>query len=436
MDRGGSQGAGSVTVELAPFPVPAAGLSEVLSAWTGDGAADEFFRTLGLIGAEADSLEGLAERAWAEERVARERANRVLVGRLTPWIERLPTRSRSWLDALPAETRSNRQVSDRPAGSVDWARTARSGPWPPREFHLRRRQRVDDSVLVRVVRWTVDQLLPAGRDTKKLAPTLVSRLEPQFQALRSLADHPMVSQTSAPRPSVQEVRAVRAMGPPWAALEPIASYLLRLGDVTTLANELVVPEPSLAWRLFHLACFGEVLVALKDEGCDLTAAAPLYAGSSNPAYVALVPDGTRIDLWFEGSGCWRTYAPPGTADPYQRSAESASSRAGTLSPDILLVRHGAAGRRAALIFECKSGSDVASAARDGYLQAVAYGVQLHTMTGMPVASWVVGRDDLFGLPSAAPLVAGGLGSIGMTSAHNIGEVATLWNTEGATQGAA
>lgn len=424
-----------MTAELAPFPLPAAGLAEVLTAWTGDGAADEFFRTLALIGADGDSAEGLAERAWAEERVARERANRVLVGRLAPWIERLPARSRVWLDALPAETRSIRDVSDRPAGSVDWPRTARAGPWPPREFHLRRRQRVDDSVLVRVVRWTVDQLLPAGRDAKKLAPTLVSRLEPQFQALRLLADHPMVSQVSAPRPTVQEVRAVRAMGRPWAALEPIANYLMQLGDVTTLANELVVPEPSLAWRLFHLACFGEILVALKDEGCDLTAAAPLYAGSGNPAYIALVPDGSRIDVWFEGSGCWRTYAPAGTADPYRRAAESASSRAGTLSPDILLVRHGATGGQSALIFECKSGADVASAARDGYLQAVAYGVQLHTMTAMPVTSWVVGRDDLFGLPSAAPLLAGGLDSIGMTSASNIGAVATLWNTESATQGA-
>lgn len=424
-----------MTVGLAPFPLPEAGLAEVLTAWTGDGAADEFFRTLALIGAEGDGPEGLAERAWAEERVARERANRVLIGRLTPWIERLPTRSRVWLDALPAETRSIRDVSDRPAGSVDWARTARSGSWPPREFHLRRRHRIDDSVLVRVVRWTVDRLLPAGRDAKKLAPSFVARLEPQFEALQSLARHPMVSQISATRPTVQEVRAVRAMGRPWAALEPIASYLLRLGDVATLANELVVPEPSLAWRLFHLACFGEVLVALKNEGCDLTAAAPLYAGSSNPAYVALVPDGTRIDVWFEASGCWRTYSPAGTPDPYRQAAESTSSRAGALSPDILLVRHSATGARAGLIFECKSGADVASAARDGYLQAVAYGVQLHTMTGMAVASWVVGRDDLFGLPSATPLAAGGLDSIGMTAASNIGAVATLWNTETAPQGA-
>ncbi len=57
------------------------------------------------------------------------------------------------------------------------------------------------------------------------------------------------------------------------------------------------------------------------------------------------------------------------------------------------------------------------------------------MTAMPVTSWVIGRDDLFGLPSAAPLLAGGLDSIGMTSASNIGAVATLWNTESATQGA-
>lgn len=424
-----------MTTELAPFPLPAAGLAEVLTAWTGDGAADEFFRTLALIGADGDSGESLAERAWAEEQVARERANRVLVGRLAPWIERLPTRSRAWLDALPAETRSTRDVSDRPAGSVDWPRTSRSGSWPPREFHIRRRQRADDSVLVRVVRWTVDQLLPAGRDAKKLAPTLVSHLDPQFQALRLLADHPMLAQVSTQHPTVQEVRAVRAMGRPWASLGPIASYLLQLGDVTTLANELIIPEPSLAWRLFHLACFGEVLVALKEEGCDLTAAAPLYAGSGNPAYVALVPDGSRIDLWFEGSGCWRTYAPAGTADPYRRAAESASSRAGTLSPDILLVRHSATGEQSALVFECKSGADVASAARDGYLQAVAYGVQLHSMTAMPVASWVVGRDDLFGLPSAAPLLAGALDSIGMTSASNIGAVATLWNTVSTTQGA-
>jgi hypothetical protein len=57
------------------------------------------------------------------------------------------------------------------------------------------------------------------------------------------------------------------------------------------------------------------------------------------------------------------------------------------------------------------------------------------MAAMPVASWVVGRDDLFGLPSAAPLAAGGLESIGMTSASNIGAVATLWNSESATHGA-
>lgn len=418
-----------MTDALAPFPLPERGLGEVLSAWTGEGAVDEFFRTLGIIAAAGEGPEPLAERAWLEERAARERANRVLVGRLRPELERLPTTGQTWINALPAESRTSRIVSDRPMGSVDWVRTSQRG-WPPIEFHLKRRHRTDDSVLARVVGWVVEALLTSISDTTKLAPSLLGPVEKQVAALTALIDHPLIAEAPARRPSVQEIRAVRGLGRPWVALVPIAEYYSRLNDVSSLASELIVPDAELAWRLFHLGCLGEVLVQLRDEGCDLTAAAPLYGGSSNPAYISLVPDGSRVDVWFEASGCWKYYAPD-LDDPYRRAAASAS-RAAALSPDILLVRSFPNGSSRGLVLECKSGADAAAAARDGYLQVVAYAAQLRAMTGMPVEAWVLGRDDLFGLPTAGVLEAAGIDAVGMVAGSRVSDVTSLWLAETTT----
>lgn len=423
VDSGADPGPGAVTsIDLAPFPVPERGLFEVLSAWTGEGSVDELFRTFGVIGAGGD--DDLAERTWLEERVARERANRVLIGRLKELILRLPGSPRTWLNALPAETRSRRAESERPTGGVDWVRTARAG-WPPATYHLKVRERTEESVLARLVRWTTDGLLPAIRDARKLTEALVKELEPHTASLEALAAHPTIRNASGNPPSLQEVRAVRAIGRPWSILAPITEELLRYTDLTTLVNELIVPEADLAWRLFHLGCFGEVLVALAEDGCDLTATAPLYGGSRSPSYIALVPDGTTLDVWFEASGCWRYYA-KGVADPYKMASKSVS-KAAELSPDILLVQRTSDGMPTrAFVVECKSGSNAAEAARDGYHQAVTYGSQFHSMTGLPVHSWVAGRDDLFGMPSAAPMTDGGLQSIGMVAGGSLGMVSQLW----------
>jgi hypothetical protein len=420
----------------APFPLPQRGLYEVLSAWTGEGAVEHFYETLGAIPeTDGDDPEFIADRAWEGERAAIDRAKRVLMSVLIPALRSLPTRARAWTQALPAENRIVKSVTPVPVGAVDWTRSSLNG-WPPKEYHVRLRERSGETVLGRVAEWTTWMLAETASAATRLAPSVNAPVVQQLNALGELGRHFQPRElvgirTAPPTPTTQEVRMVARLGRPWVGLTRLTEQFLRWRHIEDLVNELIVPDGALVSRLFHLAVFGEMLCGFADGGCDLTAVAPLYGGSKAPAYVALVPDGRQIDIWFEASGCWRRYG-QGLSDPYKRAAQAASN-AGSLSPDCLAVLLTDGRPSSGLILECKSHDNPAVAGRGGYLQVVGYGAQLAAMAGIPVDCWVIGRDDRFGLSSSAPFGpatsiadASGVRSVGMSCAGQTGMIVETW----------
>lgn len=358
-----------------PPPIPERGLVEVLRSWSGQG---QLWEALG-------APEDVAERHWKPTMVRR-RARRVLFERLHTMLEEWPEDSRDWLDALPASTETLDYRSSSPRPGTSWTRTRIAG-WPPRTFIGRHRQRIPETLLSTVTRWTLDQLAPLVRDAEKLGDPHHDQAVHRANVALGLLDVEPLSDVTPAAPTPPDLAAVAAEGHPWRLLVPVAAALQAADDpevLAQLAREVVGPSPELTGRLFHLAVLGEVLHGLRTAGARVISRHPLGDSSGGPAYLVIDHEDHEWDLWFEAAGAWKYYD---VEELYPQVAAGVPGAGGALGTDLMLIRRG----ERALLLECKHSWNPAVVARGGYLQALAYAVEALDLAPA-VTSVVVGPE--------------------------------------------
>jgi len=344
-------------------PVPADGLSQVLSGWSGQG---QLLEALAAVAGDEP-----IERRWTARDIRR-RAHRVFFAELLPDIAQLPATQRAWADAIPAASTATREIVSTPAARVDWAATSRLG-WPPRSFAVRRRARTPEELLTRCLVWALDHL--------------DDPVAGQLAAARGARTIDAVALAAPERPDRHDLSGLRHAGRPWRTVAAIAARLITPDrNIDELAARLIAPDEALRWRLFHLAVLGELLLGLRDTGMRLTSLRPLSAATTGPVYQGLILGGPQVEIWFEAAGVWAFSSLP---SPY-REATAGLDGAGarSLGPDLLLV----SGDRA-LIVECKysaSGAYVAT----GYEQILAYAAELQGVVAPTVEAVLVGPDGV------------------------------------------
>ena len=357
-------------------PVPLEGLAAASTLW---GNRAQVWSAI----AAAASLDSLTD-AWTAS-AARRRGDRVAY---TYLVERLqtvdwPRSATPWRQALPAETARDLVVASYPPLPVDWIATRRLGPWPPTTYVGRPRRRIPATLLASTLRWTLDRIAGlrgalGGRDPAALGEEPVGLI-----AALALRDQAPLDEVRGAAPRSQDLRAVAREGWPWTALASVAAELIRQDrlDPHALAREMLLPDAELRGAAFHLAVFGEVLLAARDAGLTDVSLRPIGIGTGP---VHRLHDGPRTwELWFDAGGLAGTY---GGQSPYRLAAAKLSDRPVPLRPDIALVDPATRECRA---FECKHSTD-----RDylgtGLVETLAYLPELHGALGRaPAASLVV-----------------------------------------------
>ncbi|MFL6238997.1 MAG: hypothetical protein ACJ735_05830 [Actinomycetes bacterium] len=244
----------------------------------------------------------------------------------------------------------------------------------------------------------------------------------EMLALQQAREH--VGDGSDVEPGWLELAALDSAGPPWNQLATVARELVRLeSDMYQFALEVIWPDESMRGRLFQLAVYGEVLAALRDGQYVLQSRLPLTGSSSAPNHVAASWRGDDIHVWFEASGSWDYYGSGPTA--YKTATAGIGGQA-VPSPDCLVARVGDGGHvKAALIIECKESLNATYVARDGYLQALAYGTEFTTRTQTPTRAYTVGLDALVRFRSETDVFSGGTGLALQVGVAPAGGVASL-----------
>jgi hypothetical protein len=374
---------------MSPAAIPRDGLRHVLNAWSGQGQLLD-----ALAAVEADDP---VERSWTAVDIRR-RAYRILFAQLLPHVSSLPVSTARWLDVLPAQSRVERVLAGSPSGRIDYARTRARG-WPPDAFVVRLRDRVAEELLVKSAAWVLGRLLYVADQAALIEPTLPEAVGRQLRAARALMEiQPLVDATPE-RPDQSALVAIRHSGPPWSTLASMGrSFVDTERHLEALARRLIEPDERLAYRLFHLAVLGEVLLALMSLGGSIVSLRPLSASSSGPSYVVHLRSGEDLQVWFEAASIWRQ---SGARSPY-RSAMSGIAEAGarSLGPDVLLKQ----GRRG-LILECKYSSQGAYVA-SGYEQVVAYAAELRGAILDDVEAAVVGPVGVVTTPGSGITAVG------------------------------
>lgn len=300
-----------------------------------------------LAGVDADA------RNWRERDIER-RANRVLLAKLGAEVAGLPTSVTRWFDLLPRLQRTHQVVTSAVHGSVNWVKTRELGMWPPSE--------------VITVLHGPPERNPYWEALQYLAATLTDLIssvglgEPtastdEITALRALlTDDGIVN-----IPDAESLYGLRTEGWPWrqvaAAVEMIKAVQASPLD---WAFECLLPDSTMAPRLFHLGVLGEVLLAAHAAGAVVESLGPL--DSAGPSYRVKSPTGTSWDIWYEAAGVWGAYK--ATSAYVQLSA--ALGPAQPLSPDVLLRSD-----NLEIIIECKY-SARQDTIRQGISQVFAY----------------------------------------------------------------
>lgn len=354
------------------LPVPEAGLSEVLRAWNGKGQ---------LLDALACVADDEAERKWSRRDIER-RANRVLWERIAPDVAQWPSSVDRWLEALPAETYRETVLAGAPLAGTSWRETRRFG-WPPKEFVVRQRHRVADTLLATCLRWTLERSLAVLDDATALEPSLADGVEERVAAAMATLTVPPIATAVPVEPDQADLRSLRAEGRPWTDTARVAARLLdaERSSIEDLAREWIMPASDLRWRLFHLGVLGEVLLAIRQSGGKTTSIRPLSATTAGPAYVVEDSKGRPWHLWFEAGGTWSYYK---RSEPYTEATVGLSGT-GVLGTDLLLIRPD----EEAILIECKYSGDAATVGRRGYTQVLAYMAEARTSLAPIVTGAVV-----------------------------------------------
>jgi hypothetical protein len=232
----------------------------------------------------------------------------------------------------------------------------------------------------------------------------------QLSAALALLDIDPIGSAPGLIPTMTDVIAFGREGRPWNMVAPATEYLRTMtASLTALATELIIPTADLVWRLFHLAVFGTVLVALRRLGGELTSLRPLSGSNTGPAYVIKLNKGYQWDLWFEAAGAWTYY---GATSIYAESVRALRSAPRALSPDILLIRP----KDKALVIECKYSANPDVVGRSGVLQALGYTMELREGLCDYVNALVVAPT---GVANKLTRVEHSLGVVGIGSPEDI-----------------
>ncbi len=390
MDHFDDQGVGVVPA----LPIPAAGLTEVLAAWSGRGYLWEIL---------AQPVQEQMERRW-EPRDIQCRAHRVLLERLKTPLGRWPTRTATWMDVLPATNLHERATFDTPCRSISWPATRIRYGWPPSRFVGRESERRADMLLVTCLRWVVERLLAIRDDAARAHPDAVAPVQPQLDAAFALLNFEPLASAVGGRPGHADLIALKAAGTPWTAVAAVAEVLCQVdSSIETLARILLKPDDEIRWRLFHLGVLGVLLQALGSCGCHVTSLRPFGAMSRGPAYRITDALKREWDLWFEGSGIW---AHQNIRSPYLEATHGLPGGARSLGADLLLLRPG----HEALIIECKYSSSPEVVGRDAYYQATTYATEVRSRLAQKVRSVVVAPSGVITTTSFTETFVGPVGT--------------------------
>lgn len=346
---------------LTELSVPIEGIESILSGWSGQGSLYEAMAAV--------SQNDPGQRAWSEQDI-RSRANRILVEHVRADLEKWPRSVDEWMPHLPVTSRSEVLVSSTPKGRVDWRETSRRFGWPAHSYVMRRRHRKIADVTVTALAWTVERLDHVISEARK-GGVLAEAEPPLDEPLSAAREALALTETpeSLPRPDRHDLDALLTSGRPWSQVEAVTSKIVRSEtDLMWFAEQLLSPDADLRWRLFHLAALGHLLAALRKHQARISWRAPMGAGSHGPHFVARLPDGTNVEVWFETAGANRHYAGASSA-LYSNTVRPVKSPERGIGADLGLY---IPSRKHALLIEVKFSWSGSYISRNGFHQAAAY----------------------------------------------------------------
>jgi hypothetical protein len=356
-------------------PVPEEGLTEAAALWAN---RSQVWAAL------AASNDG-SELDWSAGAAAK-RADRVGYAYAMHAIDstRWPKGARVWRHALPAESIREMLVGAVPVPAVDWRLTRQRQSWPPQEFFSRVRRRHPASLLAGVLRYTLNGLARRREAVLALDKGALDAESPMIAASLVLLSEPPLEAVEAVLPTKQELRHVAREGWPWTALAVVAAEFRaqdRLRGID-LAKRLLLPDQALRGATFHLACYGEILLAAKQAGFQHRSVRPIGIGSG-PVGALTNVSGRKFELWYDAGTLHKAY---GGTDPYGRASAALTTSPLPMRPDIVIVD---VATRCALGWECKHSYDPAYLA-SGLVEAHAYITQLGaSLKRLPAAGLAV-----------------------------------------------
>lgn len=201
-----------------------------------------------------------------------------------------------------------------------------------------------------------------------MLPEIEPALDDPLIAAREALSLTQIPET-LPRPDRHDLDALLTSGRPWSYVEAVTSKIVRSEtDLLWFAEQMLSPDPDLRWRLFHLAALGHLLSALRKHQARISWRAPMGAGSSGPHFVARLPDGTNVEVWFETSGANRHYG-GATAGLYSKTVTPIHGAERGIGADLGVF---IPSRKHALLFEVKFSWYGPYISRNGFHQAAAY----------------------------------------------------------------
>jgi hypothetical protein len=326
------------------------------------------------------------------------RVDYVLFLTLLPTIGRWPTRVTAWLDLLPAQSLSLKNITKAPTGGTSWPQTRRRFGWPPSDFVNRSRLRVADELLSTTLAWVVREVIRLRAAAEAVDPLAAVRVSPQLQAAVQLLDGLLAGSPSV-EPTPAELVAIEREGGVWRSVAAAARQLRQAQEPADLASRLLLPE--LQPLLFHLGVLGVLLLAIRDEGGEVVSRSPLGHVSGQEQYHVRLP-GRSWHLWVEGAGAWHRYK---IKSPYRQVTSFLPDRTRVLSPDILLLRPG----KEALVLECKYSGNSDYVGRRGLAQVNLYATELHGSLSSHVTAYVIPPETVLTGASAVATPSGSLG---------------------------
>ncbi|WBQ05058.1 hypothetical protein [Kribbella sp. CA-293567] len=258
---------------------------------------------------------------------------------------------------------------------------------------------------VQVLRWCADRLMQVWTDSVAVQPEVQFGSADQLAAVFALLEIEPLSSAAPGMPTRADLKALRREGAPWGSVADAAHVLIEAErSVDFLMYRLLMPDEEIRWRLFHLSILGMLLIALREAGCQITSLRPLSAKSGAPNYEIASPAGEVYLLWFEASGVW---AHLGSPSPFVEATRGISQAHRSNGADLLLLSPGVK----ALVLECKYSWNQDVVARNGYYQAVAYGVETRTRLAKNVVSVAVGPESVVSAASFTNLTLGRVGTV-------------------------